>query len=246
MSSFDGRIVIITGASRGIGRALAEHIAERGGLLGLLARDEASLAEVASEIPTEAVAIGCDVTNADQVAAAFRKVAERFGGIDVVVANAGGQLAAQRAETLPVEQWRDMIDLNLTGAYITSRFAYDYLRRSQSGRMIFISSGAAKEPLTRMCAYAAAKAGVEGLARALCIEWAEQGICVNAISPGLIENPASSEIPDKIRARIIKKTPFQRPGDVRDIAEALLFLAGKESAYVTGQVLSVDGGYRLG
>lgn len=243
--NLDGRVVAITGANRGLGRAFAEHLADHGAAVGLLARDEEDLALVVERIPTEAIGIKCDVTNPTQVATAFHTIAERFGQVDAAVANAGGQSVANRAEELSVESWREMVELNLTGAYITARAAYPYLRRSPAGRMIFVSSGAAKAPLTHMCAYTAAKAGVEGLVRALCVEWAKDGICVNAISPGLIENRASQEIPEKVRSKIVGKTALRRPGNTSDIVEPVLFLVGSESAYITGQTISVDGGYGL-
>lgn len=242
----DGRVVVITGASRGLGRASAEYLASHGASLGLLARNEEALAEVAELLPTEALAIGCDVTEAAQVTTAFRKVADRFGGIDAVVANAGGQSAARRAEDLPIEEWHKMVATNLTGAYFTARAAYDYLSQSRAARMIFISSAVAMGPLDRMCAYVAAKAGVEGLVRALSVEWAQNGICVNAIAPGLIDNSGAEDLPKNVRDRIINKTVLRRPGGVSDVVNTILFLAGDSSEYITGQVLSVDGGYGLG
>lgn len=242
----EGRVVVITGASRGLGRAFAQSFAEQGASLGLLARDEGALDEVAAEVPTEAIGVACDITNEQQVATAFRNVAERFGGIDVVVANAGGQLAAQHAEHLPVEQWRRTVELNLTGAYLTARSAHRYLSESHAARMIFVSSGAAKVPLPRMCAYAAAKAGVEGLLRALCVEWARDGICVNAVAPGLIDTSGSREVPEKIKEAILHKTTLGHPGHMPDVMDAVMYLARRESGYITGQTLSVDGGYGLG
>ena len=244
--SLDGRVVVITGASRGLGKALAQHLANHGARLGLLARDKVALSDLAGRLPTDAISIGCDVTDADQVTAAHHRVAERFGKIDAVVANAGGQLAARRVGDLPIGKWYETLDLNLTGAYFTARAGYEYLQQSRVGRMVFVSSIAAKVPLSRMSAYAAAKAGVEGLVRALCVEWAEDGICVNAVSSGLIDTVSSSEIPEKIREKILSRTTLHHPGNVSDVVGAILFLIGDASPYISGQILSVDGGYGLG
>ena len=239
------RVVVITGASRGLGRAFAEHFAQEGASLGLLARDEEALESLAHRLPTEVVPFKCDVTNEKQVAAAFRKVVERFGKVDSVVANVGGQSIARRAATLPVDKWREIVELNLTGSYITARESYDHLRESGSGRLVFISSGVVKLPQSGSSAYVASKAALEGLVRALCVEWASDNICVNAVLSGLVDCGAGREIDERIKNRIISSVALRRTGNASDIASMVLYLAGDVSGYMTGQTVSVDGGLAL-
>jgi len=244
--SIDGRVVVITGASRGLGKALAMRFADHGASLGLIARNKAKLSEVAGSLATPAVAMACDVTDKRQVDRAFQAIKNKLGSIDVVVANAGGQVAARRADELPIEKWREMIDLNLTGAYIAAQSAYSYLCKSDFRRLVFVSSSAAKSPASNMCAYAAAKAGMEGLVRALAVDWAPDGICVNALSAGLIENSGANSMPNIVTDQVVKRTLLKRAGKVREMTDAALFLAGAWSSYTTGHVLTVDGGFGLG
>ena len=240
------RVVVITGASRGLGRALAEQFAQEGASLGLLARNEEDLVRVADRLSVQTVAISCDVADEDQVTQAFEVVSRQLGGIDSVVANAGGQLAAEDAANLPLNKWRETVELNLTGSYITACAAYPYLQNSRSGRMIFVSSGAAKHPLNKMSAYVAAKSGVEGLTRALCVEWSRDQIGVNAVAPGLIDTEGSRRIPSKFKEKILARTSLDRTGTVLSFNSSVLFLAGDLSEFITGQVISVDGGYGFG
>lgn len=239
------RVIVITGASRGLGRACAQHFAENGAALGLLSRDEDALTNLHNQLPANTLPISCDITDICQLSDAIQRVNKKFGQIDSVLANAGGQSTAKLAAHLPIDKWQKMVDLNLTGAYLTARTTYDYLRKSKAGRFVFISSAAAHFPLTHMCAYAASKAGVEGLARALSVEWSEDAICVNAIAPGLIDTPGSHQISEKIRKKFINKTAFGRPGETLDIANAALFLLSDASNYITGQTWAIDGGYGL-
>lgn len=242
---FRDRVVVITGASRGLGRSFAQRFAESGASLGLLSRDENALAELSAELPTKAIGIKCDVTDLKQVSAAFQIVAEKLGAVDIAIANAGGISTARRAEELPPSKWHEIIDLNLTGVYFTARSAYPYLSQSRAGRLLFVSSAAARFPISHMCAYAAAKSGIEGLVRALSVEWSGTGICVNAVSPGLIDTSGSMEIPDKLKRSTIARTTVRRAGTAAELRDVMLFLASENASYITGQVISVDGGLGL-
>lgn len=239
------RVVVITGASRGFGSAFADHFAQEGASLGLLARNKNELVELAKRLPTEAVPVGCDVTDEEQVAAAFFKIADSFGRIDSVVVNAGGQSVAQRANELPVAAWRDIVELNLTAPFITARLAYNHLRNSRAGRIVFVSSGAVKLPQSGSCAYISSKSGLDGLTKALCVEWANDNICVNTVMSGLIDYGAGREIAAKVRERVIDRTALRKAGRPADIANMVLYLSGDASEFVTGQSLSVDGGLGL-
>lgn len=239
------RVIVVTGASRGLGYAFAQKFAAHGASLGLLARDRSSLAELAQRLPTEALPIECDVRDANQVNEAFDAVFERFGSIDAVVANAGALIATDLAADLSIKIWNDVLSVNLTGAFITAQSAYKYLRSSSSGRLVFISSAAVKEPTKGMPAYVAAKAGVEGLVRALCVEWARDGIRVNAVAPGLMDNDAVRELSDQAKASVMSKTVLRYQGNVSDLANMVLLLVGDSCEFVTGQIIAVDGGYGL-
>lgn len=246
-AGLSGRTVVITGASRGLGQALAESFAKEGARLGLLARDGAALADLAAALPTETVAVCCDVSEPDSVTAAFARVADRFGGVDSVVANAGITLGNKRAQNLPVDTWRRVIDVNLTGSYLTARAAHPYLARSRAGRMVLVSSVMARVPRHGVSAYAVSKAGVEGLTRALAVDWATDAIAVNAVAPGFFNAGMGAVVEqnERYREQVLVRTPAARLGDVPELASAVLFLAGEESGYITGHTLAVDGGYGL-
>jgi len=239
------RVIVITGASRGLGSAFAEHFAQEGAFLGLLARDQLALNKLAQRLPTETVPIRCDVTDADQVSAAFQKIFETFGRVDSVVVNAGGQSSFRRAEELPVDKWREIVDLNLTGAYLTARFAYEYLQKSRAGKIVFVSSGVVKLPQSGSSAYVASKAALKGLVRSLCVEWAVDNICVNAVLPGLIDCGAGQDIIENVRNKVIGRTALRGTGKPSDVARIVLYMAGESCEFVTGQIVSVDGGLGL-
>lgn len=239
------RVVVITGASRGLGSAFAEHFANSGASLGLLARNEDALIDLASKVPTDAVPIACDVTRTNDVRAAYSKIVARFGRIDSVVVNAGALLHAKRAEWLSASNWRDVIDLNLNGAFITANEAYNYLRDSRSGRLLFVSSRGSRFPVHGTSAYSAAKAGIEGLVRALALEWASSGVCVNALSPGFIDYGGTRSVDGKYRQRILNRTVLRQPGKMSDLLGPALLFVSDASAYITGQTLAVDGGFGL-
>ncbi|HEY7596988.1 MAG TPA: SDR family NAD(P)-dependent oxidoreductase [Actinophytocola sp.] len=244
---FTGRTVVITGASRGFGRALAECFAKQGAQLGLLARDGTALADLAAALPTHTVAVSCDVTDADAVSDAFERIAARFEGIDAVVANAGVTLGNKRAQNLPVDVWRKVIDVNLTGAYLTARAAHPYLARSRSARLVLVSSCMARTPRHGVSAYAVSKAGVEGLAKALAVDWAADSITVNAVAPGFLNVGMGAVVDqnERYREQVLVRTPASRLGDVHEVVDTVLFLAGEAASYITGHTLAVDGGYGL-
>lgn len=247
MSGLAGRAVVITGASRGVGRLLAESFAESGAALGLLARDGTAVKELANRLPVESVAVTCDVSRPDEVAEAFATVAGSLGRIDSVVANAGIAPASGRAHKLSLDSWRAVLDVNLTGSFLTACAAHPYLAESGSGRLVLTSSVMARLPRRGVSAYAASKAGVEGLTRALAADWAIDGIHVNAVAPGFLDAGMGTAFSEtgRLRDQVLSRTVSGRFGEPGEFAEAVGFLAGSGSGYLTGQVLAVDGGYGL-
>jgi NAD(P)-dependent dehydrogenase (short-subunit alcohol dehydrogenase family) len=242
-----GRVVVVTGASRGLGRSLAEALSARGARLGLLARDRPALDRLAAQLPTEAVPVRCDAADPDAVVTALERVAVRLGGLDSLVVNAGVSPGAKRAHNTPVELWRQVLDVNLTGAFLAARAAYPYLALSGRGRVVLTSSVMARLPRAGLCAYAASKAGIEGLARALAADWATDQICVNAVVPGFFDAGlgAAFAASDRLRDQVLSRTPTGRFGHPGELAAAVAFLASDASSYVTGQALAVDGGYGI-
>ncbi|MFC6867983.1 SDR family NAD(P)-dependent oxidoreductase [Haloechinothrix salitolerans] len=241
-----GRIVVITGASRGLGRRCAELFAKEGASLGLLSRDLERLRRLAAILPCKVAPIQCDVADANSVARAFEEVASELGGADSVVSNAGVLSTTAKAQNLPIEVWNEVIGTNLSGAFHVARYAHRYLRASRRGRMVFVSSGAARLPMRGSSSYVASKAGIEGLTRALCSDWATDDICVNAVAPGYIENGDPNVHSSRVRDSLLARIPLRRAGDASEFAKSVLFLAGDFSSYITGQTLRVDGGYGIG
>jgi NAD(P)-dependent dehydrogenase (short-subunit alcohol dehydrogenase family) len=243
-----GRVVVITGASRGVGAAAAELFAKQGAAVGLIARDAVALAALAERLPARTAAVDCDVADEDALVSAFDRIAGELGRVDSVVVNAGISPAAHRAHRLSTTDWREVLEVNLTGGFLTARAAYPHLAASGRGRLVLTSSVMARAPRRGLAAYAASKSGLEGLARALAVDWADDRIRVNAVAPGFLcagLGTAFAES-DRLREQVVGKTALGRFGDAAELVSALLFLAGDGSEYLTGHVLAVDGGYGLG
>jgi NAD(P)-dependent dehydrogenase (short-subunit alcohol dehydrogenase family) len=247
----DRRVVVITGASRGVGLALARAFAARGARLGLVARSAERLTQLADGLSAEGadvVTASCDITDGPALETAFDQIAGRFGGVDSVIVNAGISPAAHRAHNLTTQLWDEVLRVNLTGGFTTAKAAYPHLARSGRGRLVFTTSVMAGAPRRGLAAYAASKAGLEGLTRALAADWAGDGIRVNAVSPGFFEiglGAAFDETP-RLHDQVVSRTVLGRFGHATELADAFLFLAGDSCGYLTGQVLHVDGGYGLG
>ncbi|MGD0054262.1 MAG: 3-oxoacyl-ACP reductase FabG [Acidimicrobiales bacterium] len=231
------RHVIVTGASRGIGSAIAEHFVALGDQVVALSRSGAAPAGCAR-------ALACDVTRSDEVNAAFKEAIAEFGPVEVCVANAGvtrDGLALRMSD----EQWREVLSTDLDGAFFSARAALASMVRARQGSIIFIGSVSPFIGVPGQANYAAAKAGLMGLARALAKEVASRSITVNVVAPGLVETDMTSELgtaSDALAALI----PMGRIGQPADIAGVVGFLASNHARYITGAVLAVDGGLALG
>jgi NAD(P)-dependent dehydrogenase (short-subunit alcohol dehydrogenase family) len=240
-----GKRIVITGASRGLGELLSHAFSHAGARVTLVARTEADLKEVAAELPGPSLVCSGDVTDdAFNEAVADATVAE-WGGVDVWICNAGiSPIVAGPLETEP-SIWRDVLDVNLTGAFLGARAAARVM--GESGRLIFTGSVLGERPGKGLSAYSASKAGLVGLAKGLALDLAPAGITVNVVAPGWFDSPLAEGWKNnpKLAAAILDHTAQGRWGHATDLAGAYQFLASDASAFVTGTVLNVDGGYLL-
>ncbi len=245
-----GRVVAITGASRGLGRLLANTLADAGAHVALMARDRQALDAAVLDLRERdrlAACAACDVTDPASLKDAFDKVAAQLGGLDAVIANAGVSPATRRGHNLPLDAWRQALDVNLTGPFLTARAAYPYLARSGHGRLVLTSSVMARIPRPGLSAYAASKAGLEGLARALAVDWASDRICVNVVAPGFFDVGLGRAFHDepRLRQQVSDRTLLADIGAPEDITGVFRFLVSPSSSYLTGQTIGVDGGYGM-
>lgn len=244
-----GRVALVTGAGRGIGRGIALGYAREGADLVLLARTEPQVAEVAAEVRAigrRAEPVVADVRDEAQVEAAVERATHVFGRIDVLVNAAGIPMVAPSAE-ISLEDWRRCIDTNLTGTFLCARaVARRMIDAGTGGRIINIGSLQSYLGFPLRAAYGASKGGVVQLTKALAVEWAPRGINVNCIAPGFIHTAITDELVSRgvlDTAPIVQRTPKGRLGRVDDVVGAAVFLASDDADFVVGATLLVDGGY---
>jgi NAD(P)-dependent dehydrogenase (short-subunit alcohol dehydrogenase family) len=240
-----GRRVVITGASRGLGRVLAHAFCQSGAILALVSRTEADLQRLEDELDGDVVTYAVDVTNEEQSDELAQTLADRWGGIDVWIANAGISPSYGPAPEVQLEDWRQVIDVNLTSVFIGARSCSPFM--AEGGRFIATSSVLGERPMAGLSAYCASKAGLIGLVKVLALELAPREITVNAVSCGWFDSPMASDWRNNERrdAMIRRHTPLGRWGGPTDLVGAYLFFASLASSFVTGSVLDVDGGYLL-
>ena len=246
----DRRVALVTGGSRGIGRAIAEALAAAGARVAVNYRSSAAAAEeVVAGIRDrggEAVAIQADVADGEQATRLVEQAAEAFGGrLDILVNNAGITRDSLILRMRP-EQWDEVLDTNLRSLFFTCKAAARVMLRQRSGRIINIASVVGLTGNVGQANYVAAKAGVIGLTKALARELGSRGITVNAIAPGLIATDMTDELSAEHRGALERRIALGRLGTPEDVAHAAVFLASDGAAYITGQVLVVDGGLSLG
>jgi NAD(P)-dependent dehydrogenase (short-subunit alcohol dehydrogenase family) len=240
-----GKRVVITGAGRGLGRLLARAFSEAGARITLVARTETDLKAVAAEIPGASLVVAGDVTDDDFNDAVADATVAEWGGIDVWICNAGiSPIVAGPLKTEP-SVWREILEVNLTGAFLGARAAARVMR--DGGRLIFTGSVLGERPREGLTAYSASKAGLVGMAKGLALDLAPAGITVNVVAPGWFDSPLAERWKNNsdLGAAVIGHTALRRWGAASDLPGAYLFLASGAAAFVTGTVLSVDGGYLL-
>jgi NAD(P)-dependent dehydrogenase (short-subunit alcohol dehydrogenase family) len=268
MARLAGRVAIVTGGASGIGRAVARCFAREGARVAVADVDEAGLGRLADEVRAgggEALAVRTDVTDSGQVDALFGRVVETWGRVDVLVNNAGiGRLSPElqaRAEQtvgamlgggarrslgitsrMSDAEWQRMVEVHLFGTFYCTRAALRRMEEAGGGAIVNMASVAGLAGIPGLAHYGAAKAGIIGFTKSVALEVGAARIRVNAIAPGLIDTPMTADMPPMLRQLTVLRTPLGRPGTPEEIAEVALFLVSDEASFVTGQVVSPNGG----
>lgn len=245
MFKLDGKVALVTGGSRGIGRACCEALAEHGATVVVnYVKGEAQAKEVADAITAKggkAEIVGFDVADAKAAEAAVEEVAKRHGRLDILVANAGISIDGLLLR-LKDEDVDRLYQVNVRGSLACAKAATKTMMRAKTGRVIFLSSVVGEMGNVGQTAYAATKAAVLGAAKSIAREFASRNITVNAIAPGFIDTDMTHGMTDAMKEQINKAIPLARTGTAREVAAGVVFLASDEAAYVTGQVLRINGG----
>jgi 3-oxoacyl-[acyl-carrier protein] reductase len=248
MARYDGRVVLVTGAARGLGRAMASRFAAEGAIVAVADADGAALADVLIALADSyGDCIGgatVDVTDPQAIGAWVDLTVAQLGRVDVLVSNAG-IIRDGLVEHITDAEWLAVVDVSLTGSFYGARAAFPHMKRQGYGRLLNLSSMSWRGNFGQ-ANYVAAKAGIVGFTRAVALEGARHGITANAIAPGLIETPMLASMDDRARAKLIGKIPVGHTGEPADIAAAAAFLCSEEARYITGVVLDIDGGISVG
>jgi 3-oxoacyl-[acyl-carrier protein] reductase len=238
------RIALVTGASRGIGRACALELAKAGAKVALAARQEEKLEEVASEIRAaggEAFVVSINLASQDSIKAGVSRVAKEFGRIDILVNNAG-MTKDGLALRMRADDWNLVLQTNLTGAFFCIQQVISAMMRERWGRIVNISSVVGEAGNAGQANYVASKAGLIGLTKSLAQELGSRNITVNAVAPGFIDTDMTAVLKNEQKVKIVESIPIGRMGTAVEVATAVRFLCGEEAGYITGNVIDVNGG----
>jgi len=244
MNKLENKVAIVTGASRGIGKIIAQEMAKVGAKIVCVSRSELDIKNVSDSINNDgltSIAIACDIANAEKFQDLVKTVVKKFGSVDILVNNAGitkDNLIMRMSD----DDWNAVIDTNLKGAFNGTKAVTRHMMKQRSGRIINISSVVGLTGNAGQANYSASKAGLIGLTKATAKELASRSITANCIAPGYIETDMTDQLSDKIKDALIEQIPLKRIGQAKDVASAVCFLASDEAGYITGQTLTVDGG----
>ena len=246
--NFTGKTAVVTGGSRGIGRAICLELARGGAnvMLCYAGNEEAALdtAAACEALGAKAAAMRCDVSKTDEVKALVDAALQQFGAVHILVNNAGitrdGLLM-----TMKEDAWDQVLDTNLKGAFLTMKAVARTMMKQRYGRIVNLSSVVGLHGNAGQVNYAASKAGVIGMTKSLAKEFASRGVTVNAVAPGFIDTDMTAALPQAARDALLPTIPTQRLGAAEEVAQAVAFLASDQAAYITGQVLAVDGGMSM-
>jgi len=245
MLDFGGKTVLITGSTRGIGRAIAEEFAKHGANVIVSGTVEEKAKEVAEELATKygvkTLGVGMDVSNPESVEEAFKKINAAFGGVDILVNNAG-----ITRDTLflrmKLEDWEKVLKVNLTGTFLVTKQVIRYMTKKRWGRIINITSVVGFTGNVGQVNYSTTKSGLIGFTKSLAKELAPRNVLVNAVAPGFIETDMTAQLKDEIKEEYKKQIPLGRFGKPEEVARVVLFLASPMADYITGEVIHVNGG----
>lgn len=242
--TFTGKTVLITGASRGIGFALAEAFAKEGANLSLCATREEALKEAAAKLSSYGVKIytqAVNVVKSEDCESMVANTVKELGSLDVLVNNAGitkDNLTVRMSE----QDWDDVIAVNLKGTFLMAKAALKVMFKKRTGAIVNISSVVGQMGNAGQANYVASKAGIIGLTKTLAKEFGSRGVRVNAVAPGFVETEMTKSLPEEVRAKALEAIALKRFATTQDIAKAVLFLASEDASYITGHILAVNGG----
>jgi 3-oxoacyl-[acyl-carrier protein] reductase len=241
---FTNKTAVITGSARGIGRAIAEKFHGLNANVVISDLDQSWVDPVVAELGQRAAGFKADVTKADDIAALFDKVIERFGRVDIVVNNAGITRDGLMIR-MDEKDWDAVLDINLKGAFLVTKTAGRIMMKQKYGRIVNISSVVGLMGNAGQANYSASKAGLIGLTKSSARELAPRGVTVNAVAPGFIDTEMTKKLPESAREAFMAQVILGRLGLPEDVAAAVAFLASDEASYITGQVVAVDGGLTM-
>ncbi len=248
MGDLQGRIALVTGGAQGIGRAIAEELAEAGATIVLADVNEAKLAETVAEMESRgkvAAGFAINVANQESIKAGAKAIQEKFGKVEILVNNAG-ITRDNLALRMKPEDWDLVLNINLTGAFLLTQALLPRMLRNGWGRIVNIASVVGRTGQAGQVNYAASKAGLIGFTRSLAREVASRGITVNAVAPGYIETPMTAVLSEEVTKAMMATIPLGRGGTPKDVAQAVKFLTSDAASYITGHVLDVNGGMFMG
>ena len=248
MKRFENKIVLVTGAGRGIGASIAKRFASEGAevIVNYSGNDEAAQKTVDEITATggQAQKYKCSVNDSESVKVMIDEIIKEFGRIDILVNNAGITKDGLMLR-MTVEDFDRVIDVNLKGTFNCTKYVSKYMLKQKSGKIINISSVVGLSGNAGQVNYSASKAGIIGITKSAAKELSSRGITVNAVAPGYVDTDMTKVLSDNIRNEILKNIPLQRMGNVEDISNCVAFLASEDASYITGQVISVDGGMHI-